>query len=178
MRVEGVERLVAKLEYAAGREGRRAALEVIGETLADLTLERFATETDPSGRKWAQSERARRKGGQTLTDTAHGRRSFNHKVLSDEQVAVGTNVVYLLYHQIGAEIPARERVLHFKTYKGGRHKGKTLFSKSRNATFAQKVNVKAYRLPVRKTLPEKTLSPAYEREIVQAVEVLVKARFA
>lgn len=178
MKVVGVERLVAKLEHAVGREGRRAALEVIGATLVSLTDERFATETDPSGRKWAKSERARRKGGQTLRDTGQGQRSFNYRVISDEQVAVGTNVVYLLYHQIGAEIPARERVLHFKTYKGGRHKGKTLFSKSRNATFAQKVNVKAYRLPVRQMLPEKTLFPHYEREIVQAVEALVQRRFS
>lgn len=57
-------------------------------------------------------------------------------------------VPYAKIHNDGGIInhPGGERINHFKTYKGGRHKGKTLFAKSKNASFAQKNQSGPYRI--------------------------------
>lgn len=77
-------------------------------TLADImktsTRDRFKRQTDPDGKPWKQSIRARERGGVTLTDTARLRNSIRAKADSDG-FAVGTNVIYARRHQFGDTKP-------------------------------------------------------------------------
>ncbi len=86
----------------------------IGQMLASAVLRRFETETGPDGTKWAPSRRARKKGGQTLTDSARLRQSITHRA-DAAGVEVGTNVVYAAIHQFGGTIrkKARKQTLEF-----------------------------------------------------------------
>ena len=57
------------------------------------------------------------------------------------QAIVGTNKVYAAIHQFGGVIShaMTQAVIHFRHYKRGKHKGKTLFSTPKKATMAMKV---------------------------------------
>lgn len=81
-------------------------LDEIGQTLETSTLRRFETGTGPDGRRWPVSGRARRQGGQTLVDTGRLAASITHRADNDE-VVVGTNVVYAAIHQFGGKTPPR-----------------------------------------------------------------------
>lgn len=71
---------------------------------------------------------------------------------------VGTNLKYALAHEqpnnsgdyLVVNIPARQRVLNFKKYKSGKHKGKALFSKEKKASYSQKVNISGYLIKIPK----------------------------
>ena len=86
----------------------------IGQMLASAVLRRFEAETGPDGTKWTPSRRARKTGGQTLTDTARLRQSITHRA-DAAGVEVGSNVVYAAIHQFGGTIrkKARKQTLEF-----------------------------------------------------------------
>ena len=104
-------------------------LDIIGQSLVTSTIDRFERERSPEGAPWKKSARARREGGQTLTDTARLRGSITHRVGPDF-VEVGTNVVYAAIHQFGGQTPPRtirpKRAKALKFSIGGR----TVFAKS------------------------------------------------
>ena len=105
-----------------GRYRYVSMLNAIGEALVSGTLERFANEESPDGKKWEPSGRAWTQGlksrrgrmGKTLQDTGRLRSSIDYAVTADS-VLVGSEVEYARIHQMGgragrghtAKIPAR-----------------------------------------------------------------------
>lgn len=92
---------------------KKLLLNTIGETLVSGTLKRFQAEEEPSGKKWKASQRARDTGGVTLSDTGRLSKSILAKTGNDE-VFVGSNLVYARIHQLGGEIkPKKGKALKF-----------------------------------------------------------------
>lgn len=91
----------------------------IGEIVRTSVERNFAASGRPE--KWPESQRVKRKGGQTLSDTGRLRRSFARPgavKAQKDRVSVGTNVVYAAIHQMGGKTKARTGVLAFN--KSGR----------------------------------------------------------
>lgn len=89
--------------YAANRS--------ISEGLRTSTIERFRAGETPEQKKWVVSYRAEKTGGKTLVDTAFMRNSI-HTVISEKEIAVGTNSIKAATHQFGEEsrtIKARKK---------------------------------------------------------------------
>lgn len=117
-------RLVERLRHP------KRALDEIGAQLVSSTRLRFVTQSAPDGAPWKPSARARRQGGQTLSDTGRLRRSITARV-TPRGLQVGTNVAYAAPHQFGAEIPARTiraRFAQALAFPG--RGGRTIFRKS------------------------------------------------
>lgn len=118
-----LERLVGAAREL-GSQRLRAALARAGmEGAVEALAEGFATQTDPYGRSWEPSIRARLEGGQTLSDTGLLRRSFRHR--SDHRGfwlwVGGPPTVYAGTHQYGAVIrPRRARYLRVPVLGRGR----------------------------------------------------------
>jgi phage virion morphogenesis protein len=91
----------------------------IATYLESSTIERFETETDPKGKRWTKSIRAKVQGGKTLTDSGVGRQS----IASDSnatQARVGTGLGYMIAHQLGITIrPKKAKALRFQIPGGG-----------------------------------------------------------
>ncbi|WP_051694163.1 phage virion morphogenesis protein [Desulfohalovibrio reitneri] len=92
----------------------RPAMEAIGEIVLTQIMDSFETEVSPGGQPWEPSTRARRTGGQTLSDSGTLRKSV-HVEAGRDGVEVGTDLVYALIHQLGGragrnhsvQLPAR-----------------------------------------------------------------------
>lgn len=94
--------------------GLRPVLDEIGASLLASTQQRFEDGKSPAGAAWKPSIRASRDGGATLVDRGHLRDSMTHRA-SDNEVEVGTNVLYAAVHQFGATINAKtSQGLRFK----------------------------------------------------------------
>jgi phage virion morphogenesis protein len=68
------------------------------------------------------------------------------------QAVVGSNLDYAPIHQHGGtiNIPARTNILHFKKYKSGKRKGKTLFAKNNTkASYGMKSAIGAYKVEIK-----------------------------
>lgn len=94
--------MMAHLTKLATRGFSSTAAKVAAH-LESSTVERFETETDPEGKKWKQSVRAKMTGGQTLTDNANLKNSVTSKSGPDF-AAAGTNSVYAAIHNFGGDI--------------------------------------------------------------------------
>ena len=71
---------------------------------------RFATETDPDGRRWKPSRRVLRGGGKTLTKTGRLRGSIRIRANRNSS-EVFTDIKYGVYHNQGApNLPKRQFV--------------------------------------------------------------------
>lgn len=79
-------------------------MDEIGASLERSTVRRFETGTAPSGVPWKPSQRAGEQAGQTLVDTGRLRDSLGRQA-SEDEVIVGTNVVYAAIHQFGGKTP-------------------------------------------------------------------------
>lgn len=135
------------------RQIKPELLEVAGETLVDLTRERFTTGTDPYRKPWPISARAQAQSGQTLRDKGVLANSFTHAVTGPEDVLYGTNVFYGIVHQEGRVIePRRRKVLRFNV------NGKPVF--------AHRVVI-----PARPMVPDdRGDPPEYDRELKATLE--------
>ena len=99
--------------YKLGRINWTGLHKEIGEHLVSSTQERFRTETSPAGSKWPPSIRARKEGGQTLSQTRRLRNSITMAARPD-RVEVGTNDKRASVHQNGAIIrPKAAKALKF-----------------------------------------------------------------
>lgn len=101
IRVEGqdeIERALAGLVKQFGN--LQPLMERFGIVLETSTIERFDTETDPTGHKWLPSLRVRHSGGKTLTLSGRMRQSIR-SIAHRSQVEIGTNVKYARAHQEG-----------------------------------------------------------------------------
>jgi len=87
--------------------------------LESSTMERFEFETDPQGKKWKQSIRARVEGGKTLSKSGIGKQSITSDHTAT-QARVGTNMGYMIAHQLGMTIrPKTAKALRFQIPGGG-----------------------------------------------------------
>lgn len=87
-------------------------LDDVGAHVEMSTKERFETNIGPSGDAWQQSRRAAAQGGKTLLD----RDSVQRSPATDDEVVIGTNIIYAAIHQFGGVIrPKNAKKLAFKT---------------------------------------------------------------
>ncbi len=87
----------------------RPVMAAIGTELVASTHMRFVTQTDPDGQAWQalNSEYAEgKRNSRILTESGRLRDSINSRP-SNDQVLVGTNVIYAAVHQFGAVIQPR-----------------------------------------------------------------------
>ena len=98
---------------------RQMLAETLGEQLVSSTIQRFEDEKGPDGEDWKKSRRAKREGGQTLSDKGQFKGSINYEA-SPAAVAVGTtDKVKGKIHQHGGTIkPKSKKALRFKTGSG------------------------------------------------------------
>lgn len=140
-----------------------------GEYMRRRTDERFSGERDPEGVSWPESKTAKKEGRKVLTKKHRLRRSVTY-LAGPASLALGTNVVYGRIHQQGGTIlmPGRAQVLHFRKFRRGRNKGRTLFSKTRKAQFGMKVQVGDYRI----TIPPRPYLGFNDADIAEAVTAI------
>ena len=116
MKWNGFDKAVAKA--AKKMANSRLLMASVGEALVSGTIRRFNNEESPKGEKWEKSGRAIAEGGQTLSDTAHLRKSIDFKA-TPAQVMVGSNLLYARIHQLGGTIkPKKGKALKFKGKNG------------------------------------------------------------
>lgn len=155
---DGLRRMQANLAHMTTPEWQRGLAANLGEEALSQITEGFATETDPYGRPWPPSIRAASQGGQTLSLTAHLRRSFTRRGVAAraDGFTVGSDVIYAITHQKGAVIKARSaRALRFQA--GGRW-----------------ATVKQVRIPVRQMVPEGNLPPRWQTAFNQATQAYIE----
>lgn len=91
-------------------------LDDVGAHIETSTKERFETNIAPDGTPWKQSRRAAADGGKTLLDHGHLRDSIQRAPATDDEVVIGTNLIYAAIHQFGGVIrPKNAKKLAFKT---------------------------------------------------------------
>ncbi len=96
----------------------KALMASVGEALVSGTIRRFNDEESPKGEKWEKSGRAIAEGGQTLSDTAHLRKSIDFAA-TPTKVMVGSNLLYARIHQLGGSIkPKKGEALKYKGKNG------------------------------------------------------------
>lgn len=120
-----------------------------GEHLLREVEERFQTQTDPEGNPWADlapETWRRKKNNKILTETTRLRGSFNYEA-SDEELEVGSPVVYSAIHQFGGtvQVPPHEREIFLKIDPKTGRPGNRFVKRSR-ADFAQTVQVPGYEI--------------------------------
>jgi len=84
-------------------------MRAIGTGLVASTHMRFVTQTDPDGQAWRAlntAYAADKRNSRILTESGRLRDSINEQAGNDE-VRVGTNVIYAAAHQFGAVIKPR-----------------------------------------------------------------------
>lgn len=87
----------------------RPIMAAIGTALVGSTQRRFSTQTDPDGNHWLavnQDYAATKRNVRILTESGRLRSSINSRPSNDE-VRIGTNVVYAAIHQFGGTISAK-----------------------------------------------------------------------
>lgn len=105
--IDGLVRSQATMDELLRRTGDLSPLmERIGAYGEESTVHRFETETGPDGERWEPSIRARRSGGQTLTDKGLLKGSIGWRADRDS-AEWGTNLIYARTHQEGATIRAK-----------------------------------------------------------------------
>jgi phage virion morphogenesis protein len=96
-------------------------MRAIGVGLVSSTHMRFVTQTDPEGQAWHALNpeyAAGKRNSRILTESGRLRDSINAQAGND-QVTVGTNVIYAAIHQLGGTIkPKNASHLYFRI--GGR----------------------------------------------------------
>ena len=112
-RVDGVSIIIEdeELQQILGRLIERSAamtpfFEAAGTLLEESMRSNFEEQRSPDGVPWLPSIRARTEGGTTLVNRGHLRDSLRKNV-GEDQVEVGTSLVYALIHQQGGTISAK-----------------------------------------------------------------------
>ena len=102
MKIESVQMEAVLNELAARMGDLTPVMQTIGEIIVEQTDTAFETGVAPDGKAWPASGRALASGGQTLIDTAVLRNSITVQA-TENQVEVGTNVLYAAIHQLGGK---------------------------------------------------------------------------
>lgn len=104
IRDDAVRRGFRQLERMMGNT--TPVMAAIGTGLVGSTHMRFVTQTDPEGQAWAALNTgyaAEKRNSRILTESGRLRDSINARAGNDE-VLVGTNVIYAAIHQFGGTI--------------------------------------------------------------------------
>ena len=132
IRMEGLDAALAGLRSAAqGLADATPLYDEIGAEGALSTQRRFETETDPDGKIWPKSWRAKQDGGKTL----QGRPprlldSITHNA-GPNFAEWGSNVLYAAIHNFGGVIRAKNgKSLRFSVKGRGANRAKDVFVKS------------------------------------------------
>lgn len=116
-------------EIAAKGGNLTPIMRVIGEIVRTSVERNFAAGGRPT---WAESQRVKREGGQTLSRSGILRRSFTLPgavVVGNNRVSVGTNVKYAAIHQFGGKtaphtiVPRKAKALFWP---GAKHPVKSI----------------------------------------------------
>ncbi|OED40226.1 phage virion morphogenesis protein [Endozoicomonas sp. (ex Bugula neritina AB1)] len=100
---------------------RRPLFSRIGRVLVSDAKLNFRGQHDPKGNSWVP---LKLRTGRILSDTGRLRNSLSYKT-GDDEVEIGTNILYAKTHQFGATIrPKKAKVLAFPG-----PDGKTIFAK-------------------------------------------------
>ena len=102
IKIESVQMEAVLNELAARMGDLTPVMQTIGEIIVEQTDTAFETGVAPDGKAWPASGRALATGGQTLIDTAVLRNSITVQA-TENQVEVGTNVLYAAIHQLGGK---------------------------------------------------------------------------
>lgn len=127
----------------------------LGQEYQALVQRGFEAETSPEGAPWRPLAKStvRRRGSAHPILRVSGRMARTHLRADATGAVIGSNLAYAAVQQYGGEIKRAGGAvkLHFKTFKGGPRKGKTLFSKAGKATHGMRATVGAYgiRIPAR-----------------------------
>lgn len=148
----------------------------LGQEYQLLVQKGFENEKSPAGAGWQALSPAtvKKRGSAHPILRVSGRLARTHLRADAEEAVVGSNLVYAAIHQHGGEIKRKGGTLklHFKKFKRGPRKGRTLFSKEKQATYGMKAAVGPYsiRIPARPWLfnPDGSI-PAAWRERLAAV---------
>lgn len=101
--MRGVDRISRRLEkMLRGVEYKEPLMDELGGLMVASTIDRFENSKSPDGISWAPSERALAEGGKTLIDKGLLMGSITH-VPGNDQVEVGSNLVYAGIHQFGGD---------------------------------------------------------------------------
>jgi phage gpG-like protein len=146
-------------------------MRLIGNVVVSSVLENFETGSSPSGQTWPPSKRVLKQGGQTLVDTGELRNSVGMEA-SPDRVVIYAAREYAAIQQYGGVIKrqAKERTVHFKTFKRGRNAGKTLFSSAKAATKSILAKVGAYSI----TIPARPYLGVKERDWPNITTLLLR----
>lgn len=105
---------LAKLADKIGRLGsdaaKRAILANVGEEAVELVREGFEKQSDPYGSRWKPTLR----GGRILQDSGRLRNSFHRRMVSSNEVRIGSSVSYGRYHQGGTRRMVRRAMVPFR----------------------------------------------------------------
>jgi len=109
---------------------------VVGQIMVSDIKGRFATGTDPAGRKWQSLKHSRPRGGnQPLRDTGRLMASFTARV-EPTAVVVGTNVAGAALHNFGGVVKAKGKMLAIPlTKEAARSGGPRRFGKKKQLEF-------------------------------------------
>jgi len=108
--LKGVQEIQAKLQKACNVAGTKSVLEGVGDIVVDAVQRNFRNE-GIGNRKWKQSEAAKKRNGQTLTDKQTLRRSVHRTNFDGNQVLVGTNVPYGRIHHFGGKTGRKHKTI-------------------------------------------------------------------
>lgn len=161
--------LAAALKKLAGASADMTpAMQQVGSFMETETLLRFEREQAPDGSKWPPSLRAKRTGGQTLTDTARLRQSIVSEATATT-AAVGTNLVYAAIHQMGGTIEreARQQTIYHHYDKRAGELSRRFVTKGKS-NFARDVQVKAHKIKI----PARPFLGANEQSETGIAEIL------
>ena len=104
------QRLAGLVKLGGNLQPLMEGLALYGES---STIDRFDTETDPLGRPWKPSLRAKQEGGKTLTDSARMRQSVTSNATA-QAAEWGSNLIYYGVHNEGARITGKNGPLKFR----------------------------------------------------------------
>lgn len=124
----------------------------LGHAYQLLVQQGFEGEKSPGGVPWkplAPRTVKRRKSAHPILRVS-GRLARTHLAVGESGAVVGSNLDYAAIHQYGGIIVRKggDLKLHLRKIKRGARKGRVLFSKSGQASYGMKVNIKPYRISI------------------------------
>lgn len=149
----------------------------LGQEYQLLVQQGFEAEQSPAGSAWKELAPAtvKKRGSAHPILRISGRLARTHLRADAAEAVVGSNLIYAAIHQYGGEIKRKGGTLklHFKKFKRGPRKGRTLFSKESRATYGMKAQVGPYsiRIPARPWLfsPDGSMPAVWRERLVGIV---------
>ncbi|PKN10603.1 MAG: hypothetical protein CVU72_00655 [Deltaproteobacteria bacterium HGW-Deltaproteobacteria-7] len=175
IKVDGADAVRQKLLAISGRTANLSPImKAIGERVVEQTKRRFETGGPaPDGKAWAKPKTPNPKRIRTLTVSGQLRDSIRFQMISNNEVAIGTNKVYGAIHQLGGVITqgARSELFQRNRYVRGPNKGS--FKKGTTAGRGFTFKDRTINMPAR---PFLGLSQANSNEIIGIINDYIAGR--